>query len=308
MPVRCWSEGRSPAGSRRLRRGVAAVSVGLAAVVLAVAVAVVAVAANPASDQIVGRGWEALSRLLFREAHDHFTAAQPTREARYGQAMALINLQPKTRDNVATAIVMLRELIADDPDDPTGIAARYFLARTQQLHPFETDVDRALELFDQLIADHPHHYLGEMALVKSGMLRLYAPEAGDRRAELFVALEAAGAKLGHDDAIRDFHLMMADAAGRRGLGQAAALEHLLIVLEVGVATRNLEADLHVRIGELARLTDRPALAAEHYRALLEKFPRDARRYMIEQRLDQVAGERDPAPADAASSQSEGAGP
>jgi hypothetical protein len=117
---------RQPAGKSRtgrVRRRV------LAAIGLVALAACAAAAFDDQPDPATRRGWEAQSRLRFREALDAFDQAGPSRAARFGRAMALLNVQPKTQENIEQAATILDALAAEDGDDEFGIAGAYFRAR-----------------------------------------------------------------------------------------------------------------------------------------------------------------------------------
>ncbi len=276
--------GRRRTGRRSRARALTAVS----AVLVGAAISACLAGDAPDARSAVQHGWREMSRLQFRRAHEALQTTGPMREARFARAMALLNVQPKTRTNIDAADDALRTLTAEDGDDEWGVAAQYFLARIEQVHRYEPDRTRALEMYARLKNEHPDHYYGQMAAVKWAILRIYDPD-GDAasRAGVLDELEPLGEILTDDDAARSFHLVMADAYCRFELSNARPIEHLLAVDRLGIATRRSEADLYVRIGELARLEGRTDLAREYYRRLLEGFPRDARAYMVRQRLKEL---------------------
>lgn len=262
----------------------------LALFVLGPALAVGLAGDDARSMEKVAAAWRAEAGHQFRRAHEQFQRAGESREARFGRAVTLLNVQPKTRDNIEAAAEAFRALHAQTPDDEVGVAARYFLARVEQMHRYQPKPDRAMAHFAALFAEHPNHFYGQLALVKWGMLRLYDPANTEAdRADLLDELEAKGRRLNHEDARRSFHMMMADAICRFERSDERAMEHLLVVDELGVMTRTAEADLYVRIGELARLAGRLDLARRYYRRMLERFPRDTRGYMVRERLEQMGG-------------------
>jgi len=260
--------------------------------------AAIALSAAPAKEagapqSPIERGWRLEMQSQFREAHETFAAAADSRDVRFARAMTLLNVQPKTRGNIDEAASALQALAAEDSRDDIGVAAKYFLGRIEEAHRYEPDVQRALEIYTELIREHPEHYYGQMALVKWGVLRLYDPAGDAGRRAVLDELRAVGKRLTHRDAQRAFHMMLADAICRFELSDALALEHLLAAARLGAATRMAEADLYVRVGELARIEGKTDLAAEYYRRMLERFPRDTRAYMIRQRLRDLGAETTP---------------
>jgi tetratricopeptide (TPR) repeat protein len=236
----------------------------------------------------VSEGWHDATRFFFGEAQQHFAVAQErepgSREAKLGSAVSLLNVQPRVASNIEAAASLLEQVRTANPADELGITATYLLARLEQLHRFTSNKARAIELYQQLLAQHPEHPLSQLALVKVGMLQLYGDATAEERRKAFEELERRGAKLSDLSARRDFHLMMASAAARLALPETSQLSHLLEAERAGVAKRKTAADLFVRIGEVARRLGQDAVAAEHYRRFLQEFAQDNRCPTIRERL------------------------
>lgn len=239
------------------------------------------------------RGWQAESQLQFAEARAIFDAAGDSRQARLGKALALLNIQPKTRGNVDASAGVLEKLINENADDAAGMAAAYWLGRVDQLHRYEPDPARAAERFEQLFDRHRQSYLGQMALVKAALIRLYDPADRSGRGEMIARWAARGEALTHADAVRDFHLVLADAADRFAQPPQVALEHLLAVEAVGVRSRKTRSDLLVRIAEHARRAGQVEQAIAYYDRSLKAFPLDHRAHTVAERHDRLAGAEAP---------------
>lgn len=246
--------------------------------------------------QALRRGWQAESQLQFAKAREIFDSAGQSRQATLGKALALLNIQPKTRGNVNASAGMLEKLLSENPDDAIGIAAAYWLGRVDQLHRYEPDPGRAADRFERLFDRHRQSYLGQMALVKAALIRLYDPADRSDRGEMIDRWAARGRALTHADAVRDFHLLLADAAGRFDLPPEVALEHLQAVDAVGVRSRKTRSDLLVRIAEYARRAGQAELAIASYARFLEAFPLDHRAYTVARRRDRLAGSSTTRPA------------
>ena len=243
-----------------------------------------------AAEATLTDAWRDAHHLLVNEAADQFDEIARRgglREAQLGLAVTLINCQPLTQGNVDRAAGILESLRSADDDDQTGIAAAYYLARVEQVHRFQPDPARALTLYDELAARHPSHRLGQMALVKAGMIRLFQVRPIEEQLRLFDRIAAGGKALTDPDARRDFHLMLADAATMMQLSDERALEHLIEADRAGLAKRKTAGDVWVRIGELARKLHRTDLAATYYRRFAEEFPRDERTLLVRQRLGEL---------------------
>lgn len=242
--------------------------------------------------------WDMTAFGLFKDAHILFSE-QPDadRESRFGEAVTLINLQPKTESNLDRAAAIFTEIAAASPPDELGVNARYFLARIEQIHRVKPDTSTALALYRELAALDSDHPLAQRAVVQLALLELFEPgqPASEVRAR-FERLAARGVTLTDPSAIRDFNLVLGDAALRFDLGDTLALDHLLAADRAGIARAITQRDTWLRIAELARRTRRDDVAATYYQRFLENFPRDTRQLMLKERLAELAG-RKPIPAD-----------
>ncbi len=242
-----------------------------------------ALAAEPTPD---AAPWDQTALGLFQDAHRAFAALPASdREARFGEAVTLINLQPKTDGNLDGAAELLTEVAATDATDDLGISARYFLARIAQVHRFEPDIPTALVYYRELSTLDSSHPLAQRAVVQLALIDLFVPDLPpvDLRAR-YDALQVRGRSLTDPAARRDFHLVMGTVALRFDLGEDLALDHLLAADAAGVVRAGTRRDNFIRIAELARRLHRNELAATYYTRFLEDFPRDIRRLTISERL------------------------
>lgn len=230
--------------------------------------------------------WDTTALNLLKEAHADFAALpESDRDARFGEAVTLLNLQPKTDANLDRAAALFNALIAADATDHLGISARYFLARIPQVHRVNPDTAAALALFRELAALDSPHPLAQRAVIQVALLELFEPGVtADEARVRFDRLVARGASLTDPSAVRDFNLVMGDAALRFGFPDEVALGHLIAADRAGIARAATRRDTWVRIAELARRAHRPDIAADYYNRFLKNFPRDARRLLVEQHL------------------------
>lgn len=230
--------------------------------------------------------WDQTALGLFKDAHLSF-AAQPAadREARFGEAVTLLSLQPKTDTNLDRAASLFAALIAAKADDDLGISARYYLARIPQVHRATPDNAAALVLFRELDALNSPHPLAQRAVVQIALIELFEPRlpASEIRSR-YDRLAARSATLTEPSALRDFHMVMGDAALRFSLGETLALDHLLAADRAGIARAITQRDTWLRIAELARRTGRTDVSKTYYSKFLDTFPRDSRRLTVKERL------------------------
>lgn len=239
-----------------------------------------------AADSASPSPWDQTALGLFKDAHAAF-AKQPAsdREARFGEAVTLLSLQPKTDANLDRAASLFNAIAAADATDDLGLSARYYLARIPQVHRATPDTAAALALFRELAAIDSPHPLAQRAVVQVALLELYEPRlaSAEIRAR-FAALATRGATLTEPSALRDFHMVMGDAALRFGLGDDLALDHLLAADRAGIARAITQRDTWLRIAELARRTGRTDVSKTYYTKFLDTFPRDSRRLAVKDRL------------------------
>lgn len=232
--------------------------------------------------------WEDVSGGLFNEARHDFASRLPDAPAaerrglRYGEAAALLNVQPRTQANVDRAFAILDEVWSSGKSDDLGMEARYLMGRIEQIHRQSPDAAKADSIFSSMIAENAAHPVAQRAAVKLAILRLYAPgtppQERRRRYDEFSRLAAS---LDEQAAKVQMGLLLGEYARRMGYGEGQELGHLLAAHAAGITKRNSLMTVLARIGDLARLTGRDALAVEYYGLFLREFPRTDRRTTIE---------------------------
>lgn len=257
------------------------------ALLIAAALAVSVAAAE--SDNRVRTAWEELSLLNPDEAQKLFHAAvaqnPASREARFGEAIALLNAQPRTESKLATARELFSALQSENSTDDTGIAATYYLARLRQIHDYATDRTAAVLAYRALLAAHPGHPIAELAAPKLAILLLFddVPAATweSRAQEIFALLP----QLRSPAAQRDTRLVLADALIKLHRDHARAYPLLAYCLDANLIVRPQRLNLALlQAAESARFLGRDDAAAAHYARYLDQFPRDIRSSEIRARL------------------------
>jgi len=236
--------------------------------------------------------WEDASRLLVNDAYRAFTAAGrspagATRESRFGEAVMLLNVQPKTGANLDRAQALFLALVKENDSDDLGIMAAYYLGRLEQVHRPEPDLPRALDHFEVLMRKHPGHFFAQMAAVKVCILRLYAVDQLVPPARRLEQAEAMQVFFTLSEAQRDYHLVMADACARLGGTAGRELEHAQAAERAGHLDRSGRADLDLRVAELARGLGQRDRAIDYYRKFLTEYTREARVYLVRQKLREL---------------------
>ncbi|PTY06013.1 hypothetical protein DB346_01215 [Verrucomicrobia bacterium LW23] len=266
---------------------------GLHALLLAlqiVHVPILALAQNPAATPAPATpsGWDFASRILADEAIRDFQARARVekdpavlRELRLGEAVALINSQPKSEEKLDEAARKFDALIADNGKDDIAIAARYYKARIAQRHRYTPDEKEAARLYKELFADHPDHLFAQLGMVKYTMMRIHEPgiPAADRAARLAEAEELLP-KITNRLPRRDLHAELGFAWLHASMGgnREKALAHFVEQNKLGIQRYSARADSLLRIANLAKELGKNDIAIAFYSRFIKEYPRDARNY------------------------------
>lgn len=250
---------------------------------------------SPAADSAP---WDLLSRLQTNEALAAFADAEGE-EARYGEAVTLLNVQPKTQANIQRAAHLL-ETLAARAESPQAPAARYHLARIAQLHATPPRPDEALARYRELAAAYPGHPYADAASAKIALLTLYRdlpPADWDAAFRGTVGLLPAVASA---EARRDIHLILGFAALRMRADHELALPHLVVALESGLSLRvSRHKIVLLQAAESARILGDLPRAIAFYEAYLSGYPYDFRGHEIRQIVQTLRAGPDSAAREAA---------
>lgn len=253
--------------------------------------AAMAAVADPGSarpDEVAA--WRDASMNLFNQAHHTLATlahepATRTRAIRLGEALTLLNLQPKTPRNIERAATLLETLCAEETADEAGINAAYHLARIAQWHREPRDLADALARYDALADRFPAHWLGQLALIKALVIRLYEqvpPEEARRR---LAAADALAPRLLEPALRSEYHQVLATASARLGMDPAWRLPHLVAADQLGVMRFNENKDFVLATAETARSCHQRELALQYYERFLAAAPRDERTTYVRQRYE-----------------------
>lgn len=234
-------------------------------------------------------GWRALAdyraadavRIFERLAGDVGPAAG--REARFGQAVALLARQPITPVQVEAARGIFARLAETGTDD-IGLGARFHLARIAQHHAAQPDEAGAARMYRELIELRPESVWAQTALSRLAILEIYvldpARPAAERvaRAERLIAVARGAA------AQSELHWIVAEAIFHYRLPPLPALPHLIAAERIGQLEAATHADVLVQIGELSAQAGEDVQARAYFQKLLDTYPRDQRGYMVKCKL------------------------
>lgn len=238
-------------------------------------------------------GWEELTFLNPNPALVHFREAGEadpnSREVHLGEALALLNAQPRSETNLAEARRIFEALATTGPDDEIGIAAAYYLARLRQIHDDTTDDTAAMLDYRALLQAHPGHPIAELAAPKLAILLLYADVAMDRWEQHVQEILTLLPSLQSLEARRDTRLILADALLKLRRDHARAYPLITYCLRENLVVRSYRLNtLLLQAAESARVLGFKTEAAGFYRSFLENAPYDVKSAEVRLRLAQLA--------------------
>lgn len=232
--------------------------------------------------------WDQLALGLFNEADAKFeglaakSTGEAARQALYGEALALLNVQPRTQDNIEKSQQLFESISQARAMDDLALAARFMQARIAQIHIMPVNRERAEQIYSELSAGRSNHAITQRAKIKLTLLRIYATGIDDtERRSRFIEGEERAMSLSESGPLAQMHLLLAEAAQRLDYGNEIELKHLLSAEKAGIVKLRLRADVLVRIGNLARISGRDEMARVHYKTFLKENPRTNRRTTVE---------------------------
>ncbi|MEZ5275795.1 MAG: tetratricopeptide repeat protein [Opitutaceae bacterium] len=236
--------------------------------------------------------WRDAVLLLYADAHQVFrteVGVDPAlrRERLVGEALTLLNLQPRTEANVSRARSILDGLQKDEAADEIGILSRYYLGRIAQIHNLTPDPEAAIRIFRNLLDDHPDHLFGQFAGVKWALVYLGTAPTPEIRLTRLTEIEGIVPLITLPGPAKDLHLFLADGSERYAGDLEQSLRHLIAAGDLGISKRNLRGDVFVRIGEIALALGQTEIALDYFQRFLAEFPRDLRTYTITRKVREL---------------------
>ena len=234
--------------------------------------------------------WIHASEYRYKAALKEFRALQSEstgpekRRARFGEALMLLNVQPRTVDKIESAREIFLDIAYQEPTDELSIRSIFYLGRINQVHQSAWNWDRASLYYEELIRRWPQHPFTQMGLAKYAMVQLYQPNSKEERERRLEELEKLAETLTYPPAVRDFSYVVGVACLSLDLSKEVALQHLIVVANSELHQSRSLASIYVRIGETARQLGQYELAEKYYRTFLERFPRELRTTIIRDRI------------------------
>ncbi len=233
--------------------------------------------------------WGQIALHRFSAARLAFAAEPPTRETRLGEAVALLNAQPKTAQNIQTAMQYLEAIAAEQSTDDLGLTARYLRARIEHVHLTEPRPAIAAKRYREIMLDAPPgHPLASQSAVKLALIILYANTNSSLPADRIQDVEQLLGGVKQKEARRDLHLLLGRGYLFFDLSPERALQHLEAAWAAGIGNRVNRGDTLLAIAQLAEGQGQVKRAKEAFDRFLAENPRDDRAHSVRMWL---AGDR-----------------
>jgi tetratricopeptide (TPR) repeat protein len=237
-------------------------------------------------------GWSELAAFQADRAMEIFEAQlreQPdSREARLGKALSLLGMQPSTEKNIHEAEAIFADLEADT-EAPYAAEAGYYLARIPDLFRRNRDPEAAASRYARCVERFAGHPFADAAAVKLYQLRLFELSGGDVN-EIVTTLDATESvrdRMVSETALRDFSLLLADAASFYNLEPQRILGYLRNAMETGQVVGLAKGDLLIRLGVQAAAIGANEEAIGYFEEFLREFPQNNRVQLVLDKVEEL---------------------
>ena len=237
------------------------------------------VAAGPLDD-----AWEKADQFRFDEAYADFQRIRPTTdleetECQYGQALCLLNIQPRRSESIERARKIFEAI--SKKDGLAALPSAFFLARISEFYTSPPNVEQAVAEYRRLL-----ELKSGDPLVESGAVELVLIAFSDDKISadaIEAGLEPLSDLLKSPEGSREFHYALGMRCIENGVFMPG-LHHLRAADAIGFDSWQTEAGAWLAIAETARIVGDPKVAREYYERYLVKYPQDSRHYTVEERL------------------------
>jgi len=238
--------------------------------------------------------WKLASQYRFNEARREFRRLEKSgneamqRRAKYGHALALLNVIPKTMGNVEKAEQFFNELADDGQNDPVTIRSVYHLGRIKELHQRDPNRVEAAEYYWRMIREWPDDPFTQIAIVKLATIQIYEPTSREEKLRRYAELEPLHKILTLPAARRDYNYILGVACLSLEISKEKALNHLLECVDAGIKSPRIRINTYCRIGVTAKQLGKFGLAREYLNRFLKEAPRDLRTRMVRDHLEELS--------------------
>lgn len=242
--------------------------------------------------------WEQEVMLVYSGSSTEFNRLRSlgkdnNRLALYTQALDTLHGKEPVEGDEKPYLVAQRifnMILADNDEDPIGLASAYYLARIVQSNPYEQDIAEAKKLYWSLYEKWPQRFFGQMAFVKYATLHIYDESEEDDMLYRIRNLEPIIPDISIPELRQNVHRIVGEAHFGLGFDSNSAYEHLLEAYRLGIPVTSIRVEVLERLGalgeELGEL-ERALLAYDELmmiaprHELLEEFSEKAERLRLE---------------------------
>lgn len=244
-------------------------------------------------DSLESRIWSLVASYRFNDAMKEFRQLEKSddervsRRARYGSAITLLSVIPKTVGNIERAEELFRAL-SEGPGDAITVRSVYYLGRIKSLHQRNPDWEAAAQFYWRMIREWPKDPFTQLAIVKLATIRLYEPTSREEKVRRYDELKSLERLLNFPAARRDYHYTLGVASLSLGISKEQALRHLIACVDAGITTPRMRINTYCRIAVTAKQLGKFDLARDYFKRFLREAPRDLRKQMIQDHLEEMA--------------------
>jgi hypothetical protein len=239
-------------------------------------------------------GWDDIDKFLFNDARDFFVHAPAVskagqRERKLGEAVTLLNTQPRTVENINRAAALLGELEAEKLDDNADAFARFFLGRIAEMHRTPADLAKARAIYIDLLQAKPGSPLAEYVASKVVLIDLYANIPMEEFVHRIDQLETLLPLLRTPQGRREFHANIGIACEELHGPRDKLLAHLIAADKEGFTQWQTESLVWILIADAAEKSGDKETAIRYCEKFAAKYQRDNRCYTVVRKLQHLAG-------------------
>jgi tetratricopeptide (TPR) repeat protein len=227
------------------------------------------------------------SSFLVKEAYETFQreGTMPETERKFGEALTLMNLQPRTEANLLRAVELFGEVSNESsPGAPLNGLARLMRARLEEFYLDQPDPEAAKATYLALVRESSGDPVVEMAGARLVIMEAFADAPEKDNLARLEELEELVPFLRSPAGRREFHTAMAFALLDNNGDKGRALDHFLAADREGLTRKASALRLYLVAGDTAAACGRTEDAVYFYRKLIATYPRDSRAFLVKERL------------------------
>ncbi len=234
--------------------------------------------------------WNLAASFLVNDALRAFEKeeAMDPNVRRFGKGIALMNVQPRTAENLAKAAAHFDAVAAETArEHPLNALSRFFRARLDEFYFVPPRTAAAAASYQALVEQRTGNPVIELAASRLVILGAHADKPREKILADLADLEPLVDFLVTPAGKREFHIAMASAILDNGGDPSRAVDHFLAADRVGWTRKNTAAAVWLVGGEAARRAGRTKDAIYFFQHMITTYPRDPRVHTVKQILAEM---------------------